>query len=542
MKTKLFTLFFALAANAGTLFASVKVDDLYFNLDATSQTAEVTYEKWMTNSNYLGLKIANIPSSVVYNSVTYSVTSIGNEAFKDCFGLKEVYIPNSVIRIGDKAFSGCTGLEIANIGISVTSIGITAFNKCSSLESVIIPHGVTSINDNTFSGCSSLTSVTIPDGVTSIGNYAFSSCSSLTSVDIPENVTSLGGCAFYNCSGLTDIDIPRELTSIPSDLFYGCSKLTHITIPDKVTSIEMEAFRNCSALTCITIPGNVTTLADYAFYGCTGLTAIACKATTPPTCGSGCFYNVKTSIPLYVPKGTVAAYKAATGWKSFTNRKELQEEKTVSELEPVKTVPGTETAITFTLGGPSSSAVLLNLQAKDSYDGQKNCVVLRSTLEDAIVAQLMDNILQNVGDFESVFSGVSFFLPAGSGEVKLDICTFGLQLSVHIGNSGVAHLTQNERGEAVVKYDILEPTLVCIHASVSEADSPARLSAPKQAKQQGQYLELYGIKILADETPTGIDQTNGQQPTANSRKILRDGQLFILRDGKTFTLQGQEVR
>ncbi len=53
---------------------------------------------------------------------------------------------------------------------------------------------------------------------------------------------------------------------------------------------------------------------------------------------------------------------------------------------------------------------------------------------------------------------------------------------------------------------------------------------------------IIGIKILADEMPTGIDQANGQQPTANSRKILRDGQLFILRDGKTFTLQGQEVR
>lgn len=210
----------------------------------------------------------------------------------------------------------------------------------------------------------------------------------------------------------------------------------------------------------------------------------------------------------------------------------------ITELEPVEADPEKETNITFTYDGPSSSAVLLNLQATDFYNPSKQCVELHTTLDDANVAQLMDNILQGIGDFGSVFSGVSFFLPAGSGEIKLDICTYGLQLSVHIGNSGVAHLTQNERGEAIVQYDIKEPTLVCIHASVPASANPVR-RASQQIQDEEQRVELYRIKIHADAME-GIDEiTNDPLPT---NKVIKDGQIFIIRGDKTYNAQGAEVR
>ena len=199
-----------------------------------------------------------------------------------------------------------------------------------------------------------------------------------------------------------------------------------------------------------------------------------------------------------------------------------------------------QTNITFTYQGPSSSAVLLNLQAEDYYSDLDQCVVLRTTLDDANVANLMDNILKDIGDFGSVFSGVSFFLPAGKGEVKLDMRTFGLQLSVHIGNSGVAHLTQNERGEAVVKYDITEPTLVCIHASVP-ASNPINRRAPQQTQDDEKSVYLYGIKILPEKAPSAIDQIDANSSTLNA-KCLINGHLFILRNGKTYSISGQEVR
>ena len=132
-----------------------KIGDLYYNL-SKNQTAEVTYEFSGTSSNYQGLTTANIPSSVTYSGTTYSVTSIGNNAFDRCSSLISVTIPNSVTSIGSYALSRCSGLTSVTIGNSVTSIGNSAFYKCSSLTSVTIPNSVTSIGDRAFDDCSSL--------------------------------------------------------------------------------------------------------------------------------------------------------------------------------------------------------------------------------------------------------------------------------------------------------------------------------------------------------------------------------------------------
>ncbi|MBE6548387.1 MAG: leucine-rich repeat domain-containing protein, partial [Ruminococcaceae bacterium] len=93
-------------------------------------------------------------------------------------------------------------------GWTVTSIGDYAFRDCDSLASIEIPDSVTSIGDDAFSGCSSLTSVVIGDSVTSIGDYAFRNCSSLTNIVIPDSVTSIGSSAFDGC--------PIEHATIPT--------------------------------------------------------------------------------------------------------------------------------------------------------------------------------------------------------------------------------------------------------------------------------------------------------------------------------------
>ena len=154
MKQKLFTLLLAVAASVGTMFASTKIGDLYYNLDSTNQTAEVAENRSASGD-------ITIPSSVTYDEVAYTVTSIGEWAFSNCRSLTSVTIPNSVTSIGSGAFYGCSDLTSVTIPNSVTSIGNDAFEDCSSLTSVTIGNSVTSIGDGAFYGCSGLTSVTL---------------------------------------------------------------------------------------------------------------------------------------------------------------------------------------------------------------------------------------------------------------------------------------------------------------------------------------------------------------------------------------------
>ena len=234
-------------------------------------------------------KSVTIPTRVTYNGKTYSVTSIGVEAFFLCSSLTSIEIPNSVTSIGCMAFSSCSSLTSIEIPNSVTSIGDGAFVSCSSLTNIEIPNSVTSIGNYAFRGCSSLTSIEIPNSVTSIGDEAFSGCSRLTSIDIPNSVTSIGSYAFSGCSRLTSIDIPNSVTSIGVAVFRGCSSLTSIEIPNSVTSIGYLAFSYCSSLTSIEIPNSVTRIEGSAFYGCSNLKIVINNSNLNITKGSSDF-------------------------------------------------------------------------------------------------------------------------------------------------------------------------------------------------------------------------------------------------------------
>ena len=74
------------------------------NYDVTS-FSDLTVEVSFKSPKYSGEVV--IPESVKYEGETYSVTSIGNDAFANCSGLTSVTIPNSVTSIGYYAFYGC---------------------------------------------------------------------------------------------------------------------------------------------------------------------------------------------------------------------------------------------------------------------------------------------------------------------------------------------------------------------------------------------------------------------------------------------------
>ena len=319
---------------------------IYYNYINEGTELEVTSFK-----KYEGNVV--IPEEVNYMNRILKVTSIGEEAFRNCSGvisggLTSVTIPNSVTSIGNYAFSCCNRLTSVTIGNSVTSIGICAFELCGRLPSVTIPNSVTTIGTKAFSGCSHLTSVTIGNSVTSIGNSAFSDCSGLTSVTIPNSVTSIGDLAFSGCSGLTSVTIPNSVTSIGMWAFQECNGLTSVTIPSSVTSIGDYAFDCKNLATVVSLIENPLTITWYTPNPVPGHKVRAFSQNT--------FMNGT----LYVPKGTKFAYEAMEGWKDFRN-----------------IVEGTPTSITrVTLDKETPNTPIYDLNGRKLAEPQKGINII----------------------------------------------------------------------------------------------------------------------------------------------------------------------
>jgi len=148
---------------------------------------------------------------------------------------------------------------------------------------------------------SEITTVVIGDGVKSIGNYAFN--------DLYENFTA--------------VTIANSVERIGLNAFMNAKWITEITLPSSLKTIDKECFAANFGFTSITIPSGVTSIGNKAFSYCNGLTSLTCEATTPPTLGSSVFYKIRSktsdisSIPLYVPSESVAAYEAAAQWNAF---------------------------------------------------------------------------------------------------------------------------------------------------------------------------------------------------------------------------------
>ena len=165
-----------------------------------------------------------------------------------------------------------------------------------------------------------MTEAYIGDCVTSIGNSAFRYCSSLTSIDIPSGVTSIGFDVFRDCTSLSSIEIPNSVTSIGIEVFNNCTSLTSCTIGSGVTSIGMSTFRYCSSLTSIDIPSGITSIGNSAFRYCSSLTSITMNSTTPPKLVGANAFESTNNCPIYVPSGSVNAYKSATDWSKYASR------------------------------------------------------------------------------------------------------------------------------------------------------------------------------------------------------------------------------
>lgn len=216
------------------------------------------------------------------------MTSIGDEAFRDCYSLTSVHI---------------TDLEAwCNIKMNWEMGGSYLFHYAQHL----------------YLNGEEIKDLVIPNSVSRIGIYVFEGCSSLTSVTIPNSVTRICHSAFRECSGLTSVTFGNSVASIDEYAFAGCSGLTSIKIPNPVMQIGSGAFSGCSGLTSVSIPSSVTSIVGGAFSGCPELLDVYCFAENVPSTDASAFNDSYIEyVTLHVPASAINDYKATAPWSGF---------------------------------------------------------------------------------------------------------------------------------------------------------------------------------------------------------------------------------
>lgn len=340
MKKKLYRaalMAMACLASSAAFAYDAQVGGIYYNFHGTE--AEVTYlaEDWDNTDAYTGT--VTIPEQVNYGGQTYTVTTIGHDAFFGCTKLTSVNIPESVTSIGDYAFMYCEAISKFSFPEHLKSIGESAFEDCTALDEFTLPEGLETIGQYAFSGCA-MTSISIPASVTSIGEGAFMDCSALSTVTMAGNVPYIGIFAFEKTPWLdayssdpanvyegvfylfnTAVEVKdRELTSIkfkPGTTAIGYAAfgklegLTSVVIPEGVVSIGEMAFAECPNLTSISLPSSLTSIGRVAFADCPQLADVTVAA-------GNTAYTTVDGVLLDKAMSTLVLYPAAKDAYSYT--------------------------------------------------------------------------------------------------------------------------------------------------------------------------------------------------------------------------------
>ena len=257
---------------------------------------------WTANSIKAGALEGNTTITTVVVPIT--ITSIGDDAFKDCINLKEVNFesgyssitlnhPDTTTDLGKNLFMGCTSLEIINLPTNATTIKQSTFEGCNALTEIAISEGITNVESHAFKDCESLISITFPSTISSLTDNIFYGCVQLEKVTFDSinyhiNMAIFDGCdsideICYIKSGVTygftkDYDTTQidavELEDVLDGQFAGNVYLKSIVLPKTITSLPEGAFENCINLEHVVFNGDVETISDRVFKNCTSLSCV----------------------------------------------------------------------------------------------------------------------------------------------------------------------------------------------------------------------------------------------------------------------------
>ena len=421
---------------------------------------------------------------------------------------------------------------------------------------------------------SEITKVVLPEGLTSIGSYAFRNCSSIVSIAIPSTVTTINDCAFAYCSVLSSINLPVGLTHVGNYAFEGCSSITSVSIPDGVTYLGPGAFDGCSELTYLSIPSSV----DFVYVDLDGWVSYNNSMWIIGQC-----YKLKT---LITPADFFGAVPEEYGeileeMPYFTRNLESLTIISGDELHPltfdfinqnhrnIKHIDlSASTSTTLAEGAFENcykldSLVLPAQLEKISYMAIAECVNLQSIVIPASVVEIDDRAFENCRMLSSItfaedgeLSRIGNWAFYNNHELTNVVIPEGVTEIGHAAFYGCTYLNEltlpstmqqvADNGFALCgklkKMTVKAMTPPAIHAKTFfDVDRQIPVYVPDEVVdtyKNDPYWKEFNIQGKSNAS-TSVENTaaNG----SNVQKIVRDGQLLILREGKTYSVMGQEM-
>lgn len=221
------------------------------------------------------------------------------------------------------------------------------------------------------------------------------------------------------------------------------------------------------------------------------------------------------------------------------------------EIGKVVVVPTTEevTTIDFTQTDPEGNeTVIFSGSVNDTYNESTGQLEISTSLTDEEVASALDSVIPGSSAWIDLLPGsLVFDIPAGQGKIRVQCMTLpGYSLQVKMEGYAAVSITQLSLGWAEVNYNVTEPihVVIYLHAE-SPSSAPARIATNTQDGDPNVGAYIQAVKIAPQDAPdpnpqTAIDIIETNQ--AENGKVLMNGVLYILRDGKIFNALGMEIR
>ena len=367
--------------------------------------------------------------------------------------------------------------------------------------------------------------------------------------------------------------------------------VTYESVDYPVTSLYAGAFAGSAELKAVDIPASVTNIYAGAFDECTNMNFIICRRATPPTLGADVFLNVNAggAIQLYVPDGQEDTYKDADDqWKEFDIRSitvyekqqvakgyaqeaagllddciDVLTEDERAELEAVRTealiaqynldideLNAALAKIPTDLANAKTNAIKAakaHVQGDNGLTG--DWVKLIYAAKNALGLD-DDNVFVKQMDSHATAAALSVFGDKTLWQVNAAFVNYR-----DIRNSDINDLVGAAQGWGLEKLndllvgdektnpeflDVIAPFQTQIMDLAWDFDKDVETNLTEIFAAANLIADNADKAVKAKRAATGIDEVSGQQ--SEVRKVFRNGQVYIIRDGKTMNVLGAEVK